>query len=872
MAYDLATVTNSGNQLLASVVPDKSSLVIDKIEVSGTQLASSTDLKTMTSISNVVQTLSANGYQKKDNSFIISTVLDNSSVDADYQAWVFGIWAHKADGGSSILMSVITSTDSPDTISKGSGTPIDYNYKFITTFSNTKSLKIKMSSDTYATNDTVLHNSGDETATGTKTFQEIKISNKKFPSLVQTDGQYVTLDGGNTEIVPADNSKVVHTTGDETIDGKKKFDTDPTDGAGNAYAKTVDVNQQLDKKVNVADMRKPASDVAGIEEVNTKQDKIGYTPADDSKVVHDNHDGTVQINGYNIHPFDAIQNTGKPYGLDFNSYINSGNYRFDNVTTSNYPPMAPYHNYWQLIVFGDGNSIYQIAIGHGITATRQFFAGSGWASWMQVADYANVVHTADMRKPASDVAGIEEVNAKQDKINYTPADDSKVVHSTDTSNWQKQAMFNPGDFKIDITSSTTDFATLLRSKYNKAGIVYIRDGFGWPVTNAVVICEGTGWWYAYGVNSDGNFVHRRIRESDDTGWIINADDIQVVHSKDMRKPASDVAGIEEVNAKQDKIAYTPADDSKVFHSTINQLNSTDMNTVLTAGFYKLNSGTNGMPNADAWVLYQVITLGNSNGVQVAYGTNNTILGMRSWNNYAKIFTNWVQFADDSKVAHLSGANNFDTVPTVNNNPLLLASSLPSDLARTGQANTFNLTQTFSQGAKTLQTGSYDDTNSLVNEGLYYNTNSSIKNGAASLTTGYIQVMSGGGEIVRQIMYSDTDGGVIYDRTSQNGGSSWSNWIQIVTFDQIPWDVVLLDQDANFTAKLQQNGQDVALANHTLARNPDTGKATDAIDFDPGKLTIGGNPAVSIVMCTNEADAKAKSAVNPNPIYVYPKES
>ena len=286
MAYDLATVTNSGNQLLASVVPDKSSLVIDKIEVSGTKLASSTDLKSMTSISNVVQTLSANGYQKKDNSFIISTVLDNSSVDADYQAWVFGIWAHKADGGSSVLMSVITSTDSPDTISKGAGTPIDYNYKFITTFSNTKSLKIKMSSDTYATNDTVLHNSGDETATGTKTFQEIKISNKKFPSLVQTDGQYVTLDGGNTEIVPADNSKVVHTTGDETIDGKKKFNIDPTDGAGNAYAKTVDVNQQLDKKVNVADMRKPASDVAGIEEVNAKQDKIGYTPADDSKVVH----------------------------------------------------------------------------------------------------------------------------------------------------------------------------------------------------------------------------------------------------------------------------------------------------------------------------------------------------------------------------------------------------------------------------------------------------------------------------------------------------------------------------------------------------------------------------------------------------------
>ncbi len=76
------------------------------------------------------------------------------------------------------------------------------------------------------------------------------------------------------------------------------------------------------------------------------------------------------------------------------------------------------------------------------------------------------VNVTDMRKPASDVAGIEEVNTKQDKIGYTPANDSKVVHSTD-----------------------------------------------------------------------------------------------------MRKPASDVAGIEEVNAKQDKIGYTPANDSKVVHNT-----------------------------------------------------------------------------------------------------------------------------------------------------------------------------------------------------------------------------------------------------------------------------------------------------------------
>lgn len=51
-------------------------------------------------------------------------------------------------------------------------------------------------------------------------------------------------------------------------------------------------------------------------------------------------------------------------------------------------------------------------------------------------------------------------------------------------------------------------------------------------------------------------------------------------------------------------------------------------------------------------------------------------------------------ADDSKVSHLSGANNFDTVPMVNHNPLLLASSLPSDLARTGSNQEFTGKNTF----------------------------------------------------------------------------------------------------------------------------------------------------------------------------------
>ena len=137
------------------------------------------------------------------------------------------------------------------------------------------------------------------------------------------------------------------------------------------------------------------------------------------------------------------------------------------------------------------------------------------------------------------------------------------------------------------------------------------------------------------------------------GAIISADKLNHmetgISNNDTNKVTDNKNGSIEVNGS----SITPADDSKVVHSTVTQLNSTDMNTVLTAGFYKLNSGTNGMPNADAWTIYQVIPLSSLNGVQVAYGTNNTILGMRSWNNNPGVitFTRWVRFADDSKVVH-----------------------------------------------------------------------------------------------------------------------------------------------------------------------------------------------------------------------------
>lgn len=78
------------------------------------------------------------------------------------------------------------------------------------------------------------------------------------------------------------------------------------------YVKVADMNNALNTKVNVTDMRKPASDVAGIEEVSAKQDKIAYTPADDSKVVHTSGDEEIAgTKTFDTAPIDKT--TGNPY-------------------------------------------------------------------------------------------------------------------------------------------------------------------------------------------------------------------------------------------------------------------------------------------------------------------------------------------------------------------------------------------------------------------------------------------------------------------------------------------------------------------------------------------------------------------------------
>ena len=152
-----------------------------------------------------------------------------------------------------------------------------------------------------------------------------------------------------------------------------------------------------------------------------------------------------------------------------------------------------------------------------------------------------------------------------------------------------------------------------------------------------------------------------------------------VNVSDMRTPASDVVGLKDITT-----AYNQGGIA----------DGTDTQSINKEGLYQLNgiSLINFIGSGKLWGTFQVIYQGGAI-FQIARMADGSIY-TNSYGGTPVSWSGWVKFADDSKVAHLSGANNFDTVPTVNNNPLLLASSLPSDLARTGSDQEFTGKNTF----------------------------------------------------------------------------------------------------------------------------------------------------------------------------------
>lgn len=228
-----------------------------------------------------------------------------------------------------------------------------------------------------------------------------------------------------------------------------------------------------------------------------------------------------------------------------------------------------------------------------------------------------------------------------------------------------------------------------------------QEGYCYFVGTDLYVWDAGAWKNCGSVSPDlSNYVtvtdlNNGLSAKQDKIGYTPADDSTVVHTADMRKPASDVVGLED-------ITQTALPDGTDFYTLLN-----------TAG-RPLQYFANGFVHAQTMInkpksalsAFILITIAVNNRPVVTY--NYTFLNLRdisTGDSYEALISTdgtgkitvarpWHKLADDSKVAHLSGANNFDTVPTVNNNPLLLASSLPSDLARTGSDQEFTGKNTF----------------------------------------------------------------------------------------------------------------------------------------------------------------------------------
>lgn len=351
---------------------------------------------------------------------------------------------------------------------------------------------------------------------------------------------------------------------------------------------------------------------------------------------------------------------------------------------------------------------------------------------------------------------IDKVNSGQSKISF-----SKVVFSSmdnsQLSDTQIKALTAIAPQEVVVSSPETTLDTnsgetriratgtnekLADGVYVKTYGVFAKDDTGSEILYGVTVSPNPNYFPAYdGVTPQAvTYSYKTVIQETSNITMTNSNDVYAsqedltealqpyaktvdvnqqldkkVNIADMRKPASDVAGIEEVNAKQDKIGYTPADDSKVVHNSgdetiggtktfTNPIKGTidgityrysavgdDLDTSYmndSVIFVNTNKVSNSPAGTDGtWAIVRNYNSNATNGAQSYYDTNHGELYFRTRNNNTE-YSPWIQVADDSKVAHLSGANNFDTVPTVNNNPLLLASSLPSDLARTSQQTNF----------------------------------------------------------------------------------------------------------------------------------------------------------------------------------------
>ena len=360
------------------------------------------------------------------------------------------------------------------------------------------------------------------------THQVFEGTMKNYYTKAEVDTKFVTDDDFASKLP----KNIATTDAANTFAKSQTLAGGATDGKGNAYATTKDVTTGLNNGL--------------------------------STKVTDNKNGTEQLNGVKVQPFNKLSDTigGRNYLINTQNPSATNPVKFVGVSSIDTSGTVTFSNGY-------------------IKLTSIVSSTARETHYRFILPIPTLIPL-----PAGTYTLVVDLTSS-DNVYVTPrgqysADGTTAWHNMETPLWALSSIEKQFSYTFTIPSNTTGWYISLEMYADTNG-TFDNTGKSFQFRNASI--------------QKGNIATDSSPAPEDK-----------VNVSDMRKPASDVAGIEEVNAKQDKIGYTPA--------------------------------------------------------------------------------------DDSKVAHLSGTNNFDTVPTVKNNPLLLASNLPSDLARTGSDQEFTGKNTF----------------------------------------------------------------------------------------------------------------------------------------------------------------------------------
>ena len=283
MQFDTTYLTEAGRSLATGTLGGLDKIQFTRAVASSHDYSATpvNDLKKLTSIEDVQQTVDYSRIIKKDDTTLTMRVdFPSKDVTTAYSLYTVGFYA-RPENGDEILYGVLPSS-LPDYIAAYDGkSNLNDSFQTDTTVSDADNVLITVS-QAGSLNEADL-----DAIFASKHIATIDDIKANIPATV-IDGskpadfkEPVTLekgavDGDGTAIATA---KDVADGDAETLKSAKAY-TD-TQVSGKADDSTV---------VHSADMRKPANQVASIDEVNAKQDKLDYTPANAANVVDRNPD------------------------------------------------------------------------------------------------------------------------------------------------------------------------------------------------------------------------------------------------------------------------------------------------------------------------------------------------------------------------------------------------------------------------------------------------------------------------------------------------------------------------------------------------------------------------------------------------------